>query len=205
MPVSLTVADVIDKNKIASENVWLILLDVDVLDDSGTHVETLRLVDNNENVEYRGETYTAASFKLNASKRANEEPRVTLTAVDVTGVIREKMEDYNGGVGFQVTFTVVNSGNLDADPEIEETFEVSSASAPDVSVEWTLGAENPLKFPYPIRKQYRDRCPWVYKSVRCGYTGAMPSCSFTKEGANGCRAHNNLPRFGGFIGLQNRQ
>lgn len=204
MPVSLSLADVIDKNKIASENAWLIFVKADIRDDYGTVIETMHLVQNNENVVYQGETWIAAALDIEFSKRTNEEPSMTFTAQDVTGAIREKMEDYNGGVGFEVTMIVANSANLDAEPELEEVFEVTGASAPDIAVEWTLGAENPLKYPFPYRRQHQDRCPWLYKGRRCKYSGPMQSCSYTKDGDNGCKAHNNLARFGGFPGLQNR-
>lgn len=204
MAVSLSVADVIDKNKIASENAWLILVDVEIRDELDQVVDTLSLVSNNENIEYREVTYLASKFDLSVAKRANEEPSIKFSATDVTGAIRDKMEEYGGGVGSSVTVTVVNHGNLDADPELVETFDVLAASAPDINVEWTLGAENPLKYQFPYRRQYRDRCPWVFKGKRCGYTGSMTSCDFTKNGVNGCRAHDNVRRFGGFPGLQNK-
>jgi phage-related protein len=201
MPVSLTVADVIDKNRIASENTWLILIDVAITDEFGAVVDTLEIVQNNENVEYDGKLYIATEFSMDFDRQTNEEPSMKLSGTDVTGAIREKMEDYNGGVGSTVTLTVVNSGNMDAEPEMVETFEIMSASAPDIKVEWQLGAENPLKFQYPYRQQYRDRCGWLYKGRRCKYAGAMQTCSFTKEGPNGCRAHANMKNFGGFPSL----
>lgn len=205
MPAALSLADVIDKNKVASENAWLILLDIEVRDDFDQLVETVHIVKNNENIVYHGETYIASEFTFESGNKANEEPQVNVSIEDVTGAIREKMENYNGGIGFAVTVTVVNSGNLEADPELQETFEVTTASAPDTNVSWTLGGENPLKFDFPYRKQYIDRCDWLYKGRRCKYSGPLPTCSYTKDGSNGCKAHGNLKNFGGFPGLQNRQ
>lgn len=203
MAVKLSVADVIDKNKIASENAWLILLKVEIRDELGFVIETLYLVKNDENIEYQGQLYTAVEFSFDFDKAANEEGSFKLNAWDVTGVLREKMEDYNGGVGSSVTITVINSGNKEAPPELEETFDVNAATAPDINVEWTLGAENPLKYAFPPREQYRDRCQWHYRGIRCKYSGDLPSCDFTKDGPNGCKAHGNLKNFGGFIGLMN--
>lgn len=201
----LTVASAIDKNKIASENAWLILCTIEVRDEFGQPVETLRIVKNNEDIVYQGETYTAAEFNIDFESAANEEPSMKFSALDPTGAIRDRMEDYDGGVGFGVTLTIVNTGNLDAPPEIEEEFDVLTASAPGVNVSWTLGAENPLKYQFPYRRQYRDRCPWVFKSPRCGYAGAATHCDFTLNGPNGCRVKNNVRNFGGFPALRSQQ
>lgn len=201
----LTVASAIDKNKIASENAWLILCTIEVRDEFGAPVETLRIVRNNEDIVYQGNTYTAAEFSIDFENAANEEPSMKFSAVDPTGAIRDRMEDYGGGVGFGVTLTVVNTGNLDAPAEIEEEFDVLSASAPGINLTWTLGSENPLKYQFPLRRQYRDRCPWVFKGPRCGYVGSDEACDFTLNGANGCRAKNNVRNFGGFPALRSQQ
>ncbi len=44
-------------------------------------------------------------------------------------------------------------------------------------------------------------CIWKYKSTQCGYTGALATCTRTLDGTNGCEAHNNQVRFGGFPGI----
>lgn len=203
MAVSLSIADVIDKNKIASENAWLILLTVNIRGDFGEVVETLHLVKNNENITYHGQLYTAVDFNVSIQNATNEEPSMTITAFDASGFLREKMEDFNGGIGSTVTMTVVNAGNLTAPPELQETFDVRGATAPDMNVEWTLGTENPLRNRFPLRDQYRDRCGFQYKGRRCKYSGPMKSCDYTKDGPNGCKAHNNLVNFGGFPSLMN--
>jgi phage-related protein len=201
----LTVASAIDKNKIASENVWLVLCTITVRDEWDNEIETLRIVKNNEDVTYQGQVFTAAEFDLDFSTAANEEPNMTFSAVDPTGAIRDRMEDYNGGVGFGVVLTIVNTGNMGAEPEIEEEFDVLAATAPGINVSWTLGAENPLKYQFPYRRQYRDRCPWVFKGKRCKYVGAATACDFTLNGPNGCRVKSNTKNFGGFPSLRSQQ
>jgi len=46
-------------------------------------------------------------------------------------------------------------------------------------------------------------CMYVshYKSIWCGYTGALTNCDGTYNGANGCQVHNNAGRFGAFPGI----
>ena len=84
---------------------------------------------------------------------------------------------------------------------------VTGASAKNYDATFTLGAENPVTFRFPRRRQRRDVCQWRYKSAYCGYTGALPTCDFTMNGSNGCIAHANGPRFGAYPGIginQNR-
>jgi phage-related protein len=195
---------VIDKNKIASVNAWLVLIDIEIKDTSGTTAETLRIVQNKENYVYKGNTYTALNFQMDFTQESNNEPSMSLTFEDVTGAIRDRMEEYNGGIGSTVKMMVVNTGDTDGESEIEDLYDVISATANGIVINWKLGSENPLKYQFPYRRQYRDRCPWVYKGARCGYSGALPSCDYTLNGANGCRAHNNIVNFGGFPALRNQ-
>jgi phage-related protein len=204
MPASLSVADVIDKNKIASANAWIILMAIKIIDATGATVETRYFAKNNETITYRGIEYIASEFDIDYKKETNSEPTMKVTVFDPSGAIRDAMEDYGGGIGFPVTFTIVNSGNLASEPELEEIFDVIGASAPGFTVTFTLGAENPLKYEFPYRRQLRDRCPWPYKGVRCGYSGNLADCDYTINGSNGCKVHGNLPRFGGFPGLQTK-
>lgn len=204
MPAALSIADAIDKNKIASPNAWLLLLKIQVVDGTGAVIRTLYYVKNNEEITFQGNLYLPIDFDIDFSKDVNAEPELKVTVFDPTGTIRDVMEDYGGGIGFPVTLTVVNSANLAAPSELEENFTVTGASAPGFSPTFTLGAENPLKYEFPYRRQLRDRCPWPYKGVRCGYAGDLPNCDYTLNGPNGCRQHGNVPRFGGFPGLQTR-
>lgn len=204
MAENLTIASVIDKNKIASVNAWLLLLDIEIKDNLGNITETLRVVQNKENYVYKGNTYVALNFKTDFTQESNAEPTMRLIFEDVTGVIRDRMEEYNGGIGSSVKMMVINTGDTDGEAEIEDVYDVVSATASGILITWSLGAENPLKYQFPYRRQYRDRCPWVYKGVRCGYTGALPTCDYTLNGTNGCRAHNNIVNFGGFPALRNQ-
>lgn len=82
-----------------------------------------------------------------------------------------------------------------------EYFKVVGAAVKGNVVTWTLGDDNPLASPFPRRRQLMDRCSWRYKSGNCGYVGAMSSCDLTLNGSNGCAAHDNDLRFGGFPGI----
>jgi phage-related protein len=114
------------------------------------------------------------------------------------------MEIYGGGVGFKVVVGVLNTGRLSAPPEVQEFFEVMSASASEYVVSFTLGAENPLSKIFPRRLQVKNFCAWRYKDPStCGYSGGLSSCDLTLNGVNGCKAHNNEANFGAFPGINN--
>jgi lambda family phage minor tail protein L len=202
MPLHMSVATVIEKNRIASPVAFVPLLEIDVTDPkTGAYLETIYLARNNENVEYNGHTYTAAAFDFDAKVEDNNQPTVTVMTRDYTRAIQARVQAYGGGVGFTVRLIIVNSGNITQPPEIVETFSVIQTSAKNYDITFTLGTENPLTRRFPFRRQFRDRCQWRYKGPECGYNGPLPSCDFTLFGINGCAAHNNDPRFGGFPGI----
>lgn len=203
MPVYSSVAAAIDKGKLASDVVYLALLELDILDETTKEVtETLRFVQNDEDYVYRGETYLRAGFDFSISRTQAELPSVSLSVADPTQEIQARMHANNGGVDFPIRLIIASTASPDT-PELEEAFVIiaSSASSDSYMVEFTLGAENPLTLRWPVRLQFRNRCPWRYKGTECGYTGSMPSCDFTLTGANGCGAHDNELRFGGFPGI----
>lgn len=199
----LTVATIIEANQVASAVAFVELVEVEVVDLNGTFVEYLRFCKNTENLTFEGNQYLAANFDIKVVQETSEEPRISFNAKDVTGIIRQSMENYGGGVGFKVTLTIVNSAKLTDPPELQETFEVLAASASGFDVSFQLGTENPLSLAFPIGKQYRDRCRHKYKGARCKYAGGLSSCDYSYAGANGCIFHSNEQNFGGFRGLKN--
>jgi phage-related protein len=205
MPKQLSVASVIEKNRLSSDVPFLVCLDISVVDPvTSATVEMLHLVRNNENLIYNGVEYVAISFDIELKQEAGTQGSVTLTIVDYTGALNGRMEQYGGGIGFRVSVLVVNSGALDQPPEIIEDFEVIGASAADYVTSFTLGIENALAKTFPRRKQVRDFCQWRYKeSGTCGYTGALPTCDLTLQGSNGCEVHQNTVNFGAFPGINN--
>lgn len=202
MPRYMNIGDAIDKNKISSNAVWVTLLEMQIVDPNDrTVAQTVRIVDNNEDVTFQGQTYTAANFTLNVSQKAGEEPSVTLTAQDQKRIIHQKLDDFAGGVFSNVIMRVVNTSNLARPAEVEEQFQVLSSTVRDYVVNLTLGAENPLSIAFPKHRQRQDQCAWRYRGYGCEYAGAMPSCDYSKDGPLGCRAHNNLANFRAIPGL----
>ncbi len=200
----LSVATVIEKNRISSAFAFIPILDIRIKNpDTGEIVETLHFARNTEDLEFQGKTYVASHFDFDIKSAAGNQPELTLNVVDYSRAIQARMQEFGGGVGSEVTLTIVNTANLEQPPEVQEEFEVTGASVADYRVDFTLGAENPLMMRFPPGRMYKDRCRWRYKGEQCGYSGPLPRCDYTLQGENGCAAHNNTRNFGGFPGINN--
>lgn len=203
MPNSFSVINAVEKNKIASANAWIVLLEIQFVDtDTGLVAETKFVANNNEDVTFDSNVYVAFPFDIKMKHEAGGVPQISLTAQDFQKVLLNKMNKYSGATGSTVIMRVVNSANLTADAELEEFFEIIDSDANDYMVSFQLGAENTLTRRFPNNVQMRDRCRWRYKSDDCGYVGAEPSCDLTLQGDNGCSIHVNSPNFGGYPGLK---
>jgi phage-related protein len=202
----LSVATVIEKNKIASAVAFVPLLEIKIVDPITQElVETVYYANNPVAINFQGNTYLAAAFTFQKRTSSGSLGEMSLTVKDYTQALKQRMEAYGGGVGFEVKVLVINTGNLNQPPEIEELFSIISASTKGYDVQFTLGAENPLTVRFPRRMQNRDRCPWIYKGPECKYAGALPTCDYSLQGPNGCAAHNNTLNFGAFPGIRNGQ
>lgn len=203
----LSIGSVIEKNKITSEETFLILIDAVIKDEAGTEVITLRFVKNNENIIYGNDkqgnpiTYQAANFEFDISMEINGEPSIKLSAQDQTRTLAQYIEAYGGLVGCDLTMTVVNSGALNAPPEMQENFKITSSAVNEYVVDFELGTESAVNKRFPLYRQFKDRCPWRFKSKRCGYTGSARTCDYTLNGGNGCASKNNVKHFGAFPSL----
>ena len=203
----LSISDVINKNAIASDVPWLVAIEAKILHpETSAYVDTLRFVKNNENVTIDGHEFLAGNFSLTVDESENTLPTISLNVVDITQTLQRLMQEYKGGNKSEVIvyFFSAPSTNLPK-PDIQYNFTIisSSADAQGYSVSWVLGAENPLTVQVPSRTQTINRCQWRYKGADCGYIGGLPSCDLSLEGSNGCGAHANKERFGGYPGISN--
>lgn len=201
MSKHLNLSTIIDKNKISSENSFIILLAVEVKNPvDGTIVETIRFCKNSENIEYKGDLYIATNFDMDIKTEINKEPSITLKAHDETRALGQYIDLYDGLINNKVTMYIVNSAALQ-EAEMEEDFIILTASISGYKVEMALGIESAVNQRFPNFRQFKDRCAWKYKGIRCKYAGALPTCDYTRTGPNGCIAHDNEINFGGFPGI----
>ena len=190
MSISLSVASVLEKNRIESDIPFLALLDIEVVDpETGTHQETLRLALNSEIVVFNGSEYTPASFDISLKRAMNEVSTLELSINDYSQAIQAQMQAFGGGVGFSVTLSIVDGSALDLPAEMVEFFDVTASSASEYSATFTLGANSPISDAFPKRRQTKDFCGWRFKDgVNCNYVGPELTCDLTLQGPEGCAA-----------------
>lgn len=205
MTKSLSVASVIEKNRLSSDTPWLICVDVDVIDpQTGTLVSTGHYVRNPDPVTFNGFTYSPSSFDIELKEEAGVQQTVRLSFKDYSLTIQRLMQQYGGGVGFAVTIMVVNAGALTQAPEVIEHFQVVGAESSNYTCSFLLGAENNITKVFPRRRQTKDYCQWRFKGAECAYSGAAESCDLSLNGRNGCNLKGNAIHFGAFPGINTR-
>ncbi|WP_094605339.1 hypothetical protein SPSIL_002580 [Sporomusa silvacetica DSM 10669] len=193
--LNLSVAGVLEKSQLASDGVWLLLVEV-ALPDSA---EPLRLVRNNEDIIWNGDTWTAFNFKLGEITEDNKgKPQaIPLQVSNITQIVQGYVEENNGLTGTTVTLRVVHSQHLDNTlPEVEEIFTVQSTSCESKWVTFFLGSDISTQLRFPFRRVLKNFCAWrdQYKGIECGYAGSLPACDGTLQS---CRNRGNSVRYGG--------
>ena len=192
--LKLNPAAIIEKNRLSSDGVWLILLELNI---AGL-TEPIRVVRNNEDIFWNGVPWVAFPFELGEMNEDSkgELPNLTLKISNITGALQQYIEMSNGGVDSSAIIRVVHSKHLDLDiPEIEETFAVESLT---VDVNWitvNLGPDFTTQLRVPADRYMKDFCPFKFKGCECGYNGLDESCDKTIDD---CRKNKkNSVRFGG--------
>ena len=191
--LSLSALAQLEKNKLYSDSVWLILLDIYI----PAMNQTIYIAGNTEDVTWNGNLYQCFPFELGD---VNDDAKGSLPSLDlkvsnVTRAIQPYLEHGNGGVGSKVTLRVVLSENInDPNPELEEQFTVTKTKTDPQWVTFTLGASYPSGSRRPLRRYLKNHCPFKYKGVECGATASQTTCPKTLVA---CRARNNSARFGG--------
>ena len=197
---SLPIALILEKNKLATANPWLVTLDVTFPAPAST---TLYLVANTEDVPFQTRTYTAFPFKIDIMDQGGqgEIPTFRIMFSNVTRVLQAYLEELDGAVGATVLIRWINAAYLSEDyAELELTFEVLETVADAQWITLTLGTDNLLRQNFPEYRYLAGHCNWVkrFKDVECAYAGAATSCDGTLDT---CRTLNNSPRYGGHPGL----
>jgi len=210
MSAPVTPAQAAIKNALALGRpyVWLFEFQVPT-----TPPERIRLAAHDEDVSYGTNSvgaplvYSPYDVRLDPIEQNTDGDLVNLR-VTVSNVRRELMalvEAYNALIGQPAFMQLVHLDLLsDADPLVAIDGKVASASATAESIVFEVGLYYPSRGTFPTGRVSRDWCRFRYKGVRCGYTGALPSCDKSLDGANGCEVHGNGPRFGGFPGAPRR-
>lgn len=197
----MTSVEIIEKNKLSTDSVWVKLLDV-VIPNSGT----IFLCDTNDSIIWNGNTYVPFPFTLPELQESNDGSvkEVTMTLSNVRRVIGNYIQDYdyyrkNGGVeNIIITLRIVNTEALSNLTPISWDFKVLSFTLAANDVTLTLGADNLVSRLFPYARLSRT-CNWKYKDGdTCQYAGTLPTCN---KSLTDCQLHNNTINFGGFLAL----
>ena len=205
----LSVVSNIERHKLDSGEPFLLLMD---LCWPGTNPLTdphIRFVRDLNPIEFdvadgNGvQEYTPFNFKMGDLKVSSDGsvPDCEVQASNVMLVLQQTIEQYAGVVGASLDLYVVNTGNPAGEPELALSFQVKQTTNDAELVHFKLGASSPLRRLFPLFYFRPNFCMWKYRSIQCGYTGSMPTCSHTIDGSSGCIAHNNLVRIGTFPGI----
>lgn len=188
----------LEKNKLSSSSVWLVLLTVTLPD-----ATVIRIVRNNEDVTYQGNVFTAFDFALEAVEMDSKGklPSVSLRVGNVGRVFQSYIEAQEGAVGSTVLLQVVNSSLLAQDfTELDLSFEIQKTSADSSYVTFELGIPSPLNKRFPLYRYSGSICNWVsnFKGAECKYAGVTTTCDgrFVT-----CEGLGNDLNFGGHLGL----
>jgi hypothetical protein len=203
MTKALSIATVIEANRLSSDVPFLALIDLEVVNPTTGVVVTVKHIANNgEPVLMNGNTYEPGKFDITLTQEAGKQADVSLTVNDYTQTIQGYMEQYGGGIGSNVTLYIVNGAALDGEPEAVEYFQIVGATSVGYTQQFKLGAENTLMVTFPRRRQTRDFCQARFGDpLTCKYVGPLTSCDLTLKGVNGCAAHDNTINFHAYPGL----
>ena len=187
---------ILQKNKIASAEAWLIFLDLVM------PTETLYLVRNTEDKTYNSQVYTAFPFEIGVIQDSSKGniPSLEIKVSNVTRAIQVYVEDLDGLTeNCSVTIRIINTGDLD-DVALEQSYDILGCVCDEQWVTFTLGAPNPLRRSFPPYRFIADFCQWIPGGAECTVAAATNTCDRT---LSACRVFNNSSNFGGQIGLSN--
>lgn len=197
MPLDISSNAILEKNKIASDNVWLLLLKITYPSEV-----PVRVCLNNETINWNSQSWLPAIFSLSGISESKdaEVPVVSLGFVDLNNVVIPFLEEYSGAVGAEIIIYVVNSKYLEnTTPELEETMEIIGCSVGHSStVAFQLGTENLMQRRLPQNRYLKNHCRFDFKSTLCGYSAGETECNRT---LTRCTELINAARFGGFPGV----
>jgi phage-related protein len=182
-----------EKNKLFSGGAFLELLEVQISELS----ETLRVVNNNEDITYNGYTWEKFKFEPGDFKESQEgeTPNIVVKVTNVLRVTQNKVEETEDGlVGDAVIYRMVHSEHLDKVPAITLYFEIVKIEFDIIWAHFYLGAENFFLRRFPLHVYSRNICRYeVFKDTGCGYSGAETACNRTFAR---CIELSNQLRFG---------
>jgi len=208
MPLSLSSVVIAEKNKLASDSVFMLAMEITV---PGV-TDPIRVVRNSENISWRSKIWIAFPFEIaEIEDSKGEVPRVEVRVSNVSRAMELYLQSYDlyckveGYAPIDVSIFVVNSLDLaNDDPAVQYDFELIQPKTNSRWAMFTLGATNPFERRFPPGRMSKSHCRYRFNypantDKRCGWTGTgFTDCGKT---LSDCRARSNSVRFGGVPGL----
>jgi len=185
----------IEKNKLATNSAWILLLKITLPDTT-----IIRVSGDNTDTVWAGETWIKFPFEIDeiGESTKGEVPQFEVRVGNITGVMQAYMElDANfGGVGSEVELYLVNSSLLaDSNPTVNLSFECVSSNCDRTWAHFILGAANPYNNRFPRNRILKNFCRYdLFTGSRCQYVGVPTTCDRTLAR---CRELGNSHNFGG--------
>lgn len=157
---------ILEKNKLAGNQPWLLLLDVELTDSN-----TIYLVRNTEDIVFDGRTYQAFPFEVDERNQVTqgEIPTLGIRISNVNRLIQSYLDDYDGLVDNDITLRIVSRVGETWVEAIDFAYKILSCVSDAMWVNFTLGAPNPLNRRFPLHKYISNHCNWQFGSSECNY------------------------------------
>lgn len=140
--------------------------------------------------------------------------KMTVVISNVDRIFGNSVQNAGGLQGNRVIYMNVFDGYLDQGKEyrLQDIMYVDSVTITSESVQFALESKfNIVDIKLPLGTYFRDFCRFLYQGIECSWTSEdeglnttdyalarAATCDHTLFGRNGCAAHNNNRRFGGF-------
>jgi phage-related protein len=162
MPIDLNTNQIIDQNKLITDNIELLLIEFIY-----KNADSVRVCLNNAEITWNSKTWMPAIFSLtgmNETKDA-EIPKVKLNFFDLNKVIIPVIEDTDGLPDTKINIYVIDSKYLDnTTPKIHEQAFINSVSFNEnglVTIE--IGTENLSLMRVPKNRYLKNHCRFKFK------------------------------------------
>jgi phage-related protein len=204
LPISAIVAT--EKNKLISDGVWLILLEITI----PSVEETIRVVNNNEDITWNSNLWQKFNFDINEiSETSNAEiSNFQIKVSNINNVIGQYIRQYhaflktNAHESITCKLYLVNNKDLaNTTPVYSTNLVLNISSVIFYEAAFTVSAIDTYRKQTPNYRMYPNNCRFKFKSTECGYSGEVASCD---KSLVTCQGLNNATRYGGFPTIGNK-
>ena len=190
-PLNISVPAAQAKSKLSNPDPWLAMILLTV----GSAI--IRLVRNTANVQFdcgdgNGvQTWQAFAWEFSELNETADGsiPTWGIGISNIRRMVETIIDQYGGVVGSTISVYLVQASRLKREPDLVYDFDVTGRKSTAKAVTLTLGAQSPFRIIFGRHIYGPNNCTYVYKGAECGYTGTLPTCSYSMGGSNGCRAH----------------